>query len=331
MISRQIVLFSILLLGLSCSGQLSLADNIEKISIPSYTPQTIHDIRSGNWQIGSADISGELSIPDRAAPVPAVIVVHGSGHVRNLSEWNAQLRAKLSEAGIAMLTIDSYSGRGISATTSNQGLLSKAARVVDAFEAFAVLRQNPHIDAGKIGITGYSFGGIVSLLATDRKISDVLAGHDRYFAASLPVYPSCMSTWRTPTPTPAPMLILAGEKDDYTWAKYCVAYAERMQALGYPVSIKVYPDTHHNWINTGSDTVLTNAWHFNECAPAFIDDDGHEAGLGGEVSSRDLGWKRFIRELAHRCGRKGVTLRYQKAAHDDALLTTVRFFAQHLQ
>lgn len=325
------IAFLALIIGSSLGAHSTLAGNTEKVSFPSYTPQTIHDIRSGNWKVDGVHISGDLSLPDGTDPVPVVVVVHGSGHVDNLSEWNALLRDRLSRAGIAMFAIDSYSNRGISATTSNQGLLSKAARIVDAFQAFAFLRRHPRIDARRIGITGYSFGGIVSLLATDRKVSDVLAGHDRYFAASMPVYPSCMSTWRTPTPTPAPMLILAGEKDDYTWAKYCVAFAERMQKLGYPVSVKVYPDTHHNWINTGSDTVLTGAWHFNECAPAYIDDDGHEAGLGGEVSSRDLGWKRFVRELAHRCGRKGVTIRYQKSAHDDTLRSTVHFFTQHLR
>ena len=47
----------------------------------------------------------------------------------------------------------------------------------------------------------------------------------------------------------APLLILIGEKDDWTPAEPCRRLAEGSRAAGYPVDIKIYPDAHHSFDN----------------------------------------------------------------------------------
>ena len=45
----------------------------------------------------------------------------------------------------------------------------------------------------------------------------------------------------------APLLILIGEKDDWTPVEPCQRMTETAQAAGLPVSIKVYPGAHHSF------------------------------------------------------------------------------------
>ena len=199
--------------------------------------------------------------------------------------------------------------------------------------ALRTLQNDPRIVPKRIGITGYSFGGIVSLNVIENKLKKPIVGDSQGFAASMPVYGSCQSTWQNLSLTGAPLYILSGEKDDYTWASYCVDYAERLKKSGYDVRIKVYPGAHHNWIdldNQGSKVRCDGCWHFNECGPGSITDEGDEVGLDGTISTKN-GWRSFISTLVKKCGKKGVTIKYQKEAHDDTLMMNVEFFSEILK
>lgn len=312
------------------AAQTAHALDAEKLSFETFTPALFSEIRSDGWKSDQVSISGNLYLPEGTDRVPVVLVVHGSGHVSRLSDWVANLSAALAEHGIGTFVIDSYTSRGIHGTAEDQSKLSKAARVVDAFQALGALRQHPRIDPERIGITGYSFGGIVALNATETKISQVLS-KEGGFAASLPVYPSCQTMWENAAPTGAPTLILAGEADDYTRAQYCTDYAKRMQSAGHDVQVKVYPGAHHNWNVAGADSYMGSAWHFNDCGPGYIDDDGHEVMLKADASTRNSTWREYVVKVARSCGTKGTTIRFQQAAHDDTLLTTAEFFRQNLK
>jgi dienelactone hydrolase len=45
----------------------------------------------------------------------------------------------------------------------------------------------------------------------------------------------------------APLLILVGEKDDWTPADHCQALAQAAQGANYPVTIKIYPGALHSF------------------------------------------------------------------------------------
>jgi len=45
----------------------------------------------------------------------------------------------------------------------------------------------------------------------------------------------------------APLLILIGDKDDWTPAEPCRTLADAARAAGQPVTIKVYPGVHHSF------------------------------------------------------------------------------------
>ena len=45
----------------------------------------------------------------------------------------------------------------------------------------------------------------------------------------------------------SPILILIGEKDDWTPAEPCRNLTHAARAAGYPVAIKIYPGAHHSF------------------------------------------------------------------------------------
>lgn len=301
----------------------------EFVKIETFTPDNLSDIYRGEWKVRPTEISGTLYLPEGDGPFPAVVLYHGSGHPKKLEKWFNELVPKLVGPGIAAFVLDSFTGRGISGTAANQTKLSKATRLVDAFQALKKLASLPRIDGNRIGISGYSFGGIVAMASADVRLVEAGLADGKKFAAHLPVYPSCQGQFRTLKLTGAPMLFLVGELDDYTPAKYCATYVERMAAEGYNARIKIYPGAYHAWIIDYGITHCSSCVTFGDCGLIYIEDDGHEVALDGKASTKE-GWKHFIETMFQTCGKRGVTLRVNQKARQDTIATTVKFFSTTL-
>ena len=299
------------------------------VKFETYTPDNLSDIYRDKWKVKPVEISGELYLPGSVEPLPAVILYHGSGHPEKLQPWFNDLVPRLVSAGIAAFVLDSYTGRGISGTSADQSQLSKASRLVDAYQALKKLASLSMINENKIGISGYSFGGIVAMISADMRLIEAGLADGNMFAAHLPVYPSCQSQFRTLKLTGAPMMFLVGNLDDYTPAKYCLSYVERMRAEGTNVKIKVYPEAYHAWIINYGITRCNRCVTFADCGQMYLEDDGHETALDGKASTKD-GWEQYIKTIFRTCGKKGVTLRLDHKARQDTLETTVEFFTTTL-
>jgi dienelactone hydrolase len=187
-------------------------------------------------------IFGFLFLPKDAAPgakVPAMVVVHGSGGVtdRREGDWGRAL----SEVGIAVLAIDSFTPRGVRTTIEDQTRVSSQQMLRDAYGARAFLAARDTIDAQRVGVMGMSKGGSVALDAADERTQQ--SGR---FAVYVPFYPGCTFQYRNPR-MKGPMLMLIGANDDYTGVKTCAEYVERIRAAGASVELKVYPGAHHGF------------------------------------------------------------------------------------
>ncbi len=81
----------------------------------------------------SVTVAGKLRLPlPGTSRLPAVILVHGSGGVgANVDLWAREV----SGMGIATLTVDSFTGRKIVDTLSDQSQLGRLAMLVDAYRA----------------------------------------------------------------------------------------------------------------------------------------------------------------------------------------------------
>jgi dienelactone hydrolase len=183
---------------------------------------------------------------------------------------------ELVQQGYVVLIPDSFTPRGfedgvctipgVQTTTANG-----YARAADAYGALAALRALPFVDGKRIGVMGNSHGGstVLAAMVTGGTGDDPLADAKRNgFSAALALYPSCVfryGDWWTArhkgqrfgpvasysgTYRPlAPVLILTGEKDDWTPAEPCRRMVERSRAAGHPIDIKIYPGAHHAFDN----------------------------------------------------------------------------------
>ena len=88
------------------------------------------------------------------------------------------------------------------------------------------------------------------------------------------------------------MLILIGEKDDWTPAAPCQALTDAAQRAGHPVSIKVYPGAHHSFDSHAPIRYV--AARINANAPG-----GRGATTGGDPQA----WAGAIREVVAFFGR----------------------------
>ena len=242
----------------------------EIIKFTSYNPGIPLTIINGSYVNSPVEVSGKLILPKEGKNLPVVVIIHGSGGPSSFTSptqsWRNDFKNQLLKNNIGIFEIDSFTGRGVKSTGSNQGKVSVNAGELDALVAYKILDKHPRVDAKKLGITGLSRGGMASNMAVEKKYSDVILGEENYYKASLPMAPDCFNVaFDKPTPTPAKILFLLGGADDYTLAKFCVAYAEKIKKAGGNVEVIVKEGWHHDFYTDFPPTRSADAVHFNKC------------------------------------------------------------------
>ena len=159
-------------------------------------------------------VAGQMRLPAVEGPGPAVLICHGSDGVDGRGQFYAP---HLNEAGIATLEIDMWSARGTARGAAARPR-SPLHTLPDAFAALAFLAAQPEIDPVRIGIMGFSWGGVVTLLSAVGEHAK--AGGDLRFAAHAAHYPVCWAYGRAPGLdlkglTGAPILLQVGETVAY--------------------------------------------------------------------------------------------------------------------
>lgn len=242
----------------------------EIIKFTSYNPGIPLTIINGSYVNSPVEVSGKLILPKEGKNLPVVVTVHSSGGPSNFTDitqsWRNDFKNQLLKNNIGIFEIDNFTSRGTKETASNQGKVSINAGELDALVAYKILDKHPRVDAKKLGITGLSRGGNAANMAIEKKFSDVILGEENYYQASLPMASDCFNVaFDKPTPTPAKILFLLGGADDYTLAKFCVAYAEKMKKAGGNVEVIVKEGWHHDFYNDAPASNCSNCVHFNKC------------------------------------------------------------------
>jgi dienelactone hydrolase len=248
-------------------------------------------------------IPASLSKPEGNGPFPAVVMLHDcSGLGMSSSGAPGRWAKELVGRGYVVLVPDSFVtrgfGGGVCTDSSPKRLdVGPMRRVRDAYAALAYLRTLPFVDARHIGVMGGSHGGLTTLAAMAAPASDAdpLAQSKREgFAAAVALYPGCngprIGSWRASSGEAyrpvAPVLILVGEKDDWTPAEPCSKLARASQAAGYPVSLKIYPGAYHSF--DSYNPVFYNTMRVNANSPT---------GFGATTGGNAPAWADSIREV----------------------------------
>ena len=195
-----------------------------------------------------AMIAGELRIPKPGTDrLPAVVLVHGSGGVGfNSGMWVDDL----NKAGFATFVTDSFTGRGITNTFTDQSQLSSYTMMNDAFAALAVLAKHPRIDPDKIAVMGFSKGAIPSVYASMNRFQNAYASEGATFAAYIGFYTPCNIALIDDEKVSAkPIRLYHGIADDWVPVGPCRDYVARLKKAGANIDLVEYPGAAHAFDN----------------------------------------------------------------------------------
>jgi len=188
-------------------------------------------------------IAGELRFPKGDGKLPAVILVHGSGGIGAATDRWAQ---RLNEIGVAAFVVDSFSGRGITSTNTDQSQLDSIAMMVDAYRALGVLAQHPRIDPDRIGIIGFSKGAVAAVYSSNERFRKMYAPEGVEFAVHIGLYTPCNTTFRDDDKTTGkPVRLFHGIADDYVAIGPCRDYVARLKQAGADATLTEYPGATH--------------------------------------------------------------------------------------
>ncbi len=269
-------------------------------------------------------IAGVLALPagakaPGAAKVPAMVVVHGSsGVLKNDWDW----AARMNGLGYASFTIDNFTGRGIVETATDQSRLSPMADVAGALAALRLLATHPAIDAKRIGVIGFSRGGLVAVATALDPLRRAVIDGELRFAAHVGVYVGCGVSYISAQVDGSPMLMLLGGKDDYTPPGPCLAYADALRARGEPVSAIVYPNAYHGFDSAGEPHWFPKPTTARKCSGQVDLDSGTFAmkGKDGQVVTGAA-----ATEALKDCTEHGVTMGGDPQAREQAPLDAADF------
>ena len=230
---------------------------------------------------GKSMLIGYLFKPATPGPHPAVVMLHGrSGPYSsmkpgvmaadNLTGRHRLWGAFWAERGYVALHVDSFGPRGYPRGFPKHSYNSRPAvvseqtvRPLDAYGALDYLRTRSDVIGARIGLQGWSNGGMTLLTAMGQdapRVAPELAERARLakpspqtdFRAGIALYPSCRTQIKQAEYAPyAPLLITAGTEDDEVSPTVCREFAAQQQARGAPVAFVLYDGAHHSYDDPG--------------------------------------------------------------------------------
>lgn len=198
---------------------------------------------------GHSSMTAEWYSPDTGHPSPAVILLHGCAGVMNKHRMWAKT---LVDWGYSALLVDSFSERGwdrICAADDDVWRKFNKLRLRDLRASLAYLQSLSVVDAERISVMGWSYGGTIALAALDSAL--LKPDQSPGLQGGIVFYPGCWDFLQQKGKgqylAGAPVTILQGEADDWTRYENCQQLLERSQDSVYPVSLQLYPEAYHDF------------------------------------------------------------------------------------
>jgi dienelactone hydrolase len=267
--------------------------------------------------------------PDGPGSFPGVVILHDcSGLGPNSSGAPGRWARELVQRGYFVLLPDSFTTRGHAGGVCTNASPSRTEvgpyrRVCDAYAALDYIRTLPCVDGRRVGLMGGSHGGsttLASMVAPESDMEPLARERRAGFAAAVALYPGCaarLGSWRADLSglykSVAPLLILIGEKDDWTPVEPCRRLTETAQAAGYPVAIKVYPGAYHSFDSNNPVRYVAARVNANS-----------RSGRGATTGGNPDAWADSISEVAAFFGRHLMLMEGQRPDSDERIVTHTR-------
>ena len=183
-----------------------------------------------------------------------VIALHGCGGLyaatgARKGQLNARHQAMadlLVAEGYSAVFPDSFSPRGETELCTQKigsRKIDQTQRRADLLGSLVWVAAQPWAQPNRIALLGWSHGGSAVLAATDASRSDV-RGQAVKPAIAVAFYPGCAAAAKAGYQPSAPLVLMLGEKDDWTPPAPCIALGTAVGA-----EVNVYADSHHDFDN----------------------------------------------------------------------------------
>jgi len=191
----------------------------------------------------SGQMRGYLVQPAGSGPFPAVLVIHEN---RGLNPYiedvarRAALEGFLALAPDGLSPVGGYPGNDDDGRTLQAGL-DQAKLRIDLYNGARFLKSHK-LSTGKLGVTGFCYGGGATNALAIALGADMQAG--------VPYYGAAPATDGIPK-IKAPLLVQLAENDARINEMY-PAFEAAAKAAGVPYQIHVYPGTQHGFHNNST-------------------------------------------------------------------------------
>ncbi|WP_310476321.1 dienelactone hydrolase family protein [Sandarakinorhabdus sp.] len=190
---------------------------------------------------GDTECEGYLALPAGPGPHAAVLIAHN---------WAGQTQAdndaadRLAAAGFIGIALDVY-GKGVrgelmgdNSALMNPWMENRAALRQRLLAAVTAAEAHPMVDAERLAIMGYCFGGLCALdvaRSGDARIKGAVSFHGVYAPPNIGAQ----------APISAKVLVLHGWEDPLTPPDATVALAKELTAAGADWQIHAYGHAYH--------------------------------------------------------------------------------------
>jgi dienelactone hydrolase len=197
---------------------------------------------------GDTECEGYIALPSGAGPYPCVLIAHN---------WAGQTAAdneaadRLAAAGYIGIAIDVY-GKGVrgvllgdNSHLMNPWMADRAALLRRLQAAITAAAAHPAVDAHRIAIMGYCFGGLCALdvaRSGDARVKGAISFHGVYVPPDI----------GPQGPISASVLVLHGWEDPMCPPDATVALAKELTAAGADWQIHAYGHAYHAFTAKGA-------------------------------------------------------------------------------
>jgi dienelactone hydrolase len=220
-------------------------DLAARVELHAINTMTLSDAQflTGDANGKAATTTGEFRIAAGSGRLPVVILQHGSGGLgANVELWAREFNAM----GVSTFALDGFTGRALTQVNTDQSLLGRLNFILDIYRALDILAKHPRVDPQRIALMGFSRGGQAVLYASLKRFKEMWNRSGVEFAAYIPFYPDCATTYISDTDVAdRPIRIFGGTPDDYNPIVRCKAYVEGLKAAGRDVQVTEYPNAPH--------------------------------------------------------------------------------------
>ncbi len=212
-------------------------------------------------------LTGYVFEPNGPGPHAAVVMLHGrAGPYSSLAKgvYSAATLSKRhkewgefwAERGYLAMLVDSFGPRGYPAgfgvgSYENRPpeVSEQTVRPLDAYGALRYLRKRRDVNAERIGVQGWSNGGMTVLVTMGEHAPGL---QQPGFKAAVAEYPGCgMEAVKGAYRMYAPVLMMVASADEEVSPKLCEEFAKRSQSAGSKLQLKVYQGAEHNFDDPG--------------------------------------------------------------------------------